>query len=159
MQKFIPWLFQDESEVKEYVQNQQRIEAKIDLLLKERGITWNANTLKPSEANTQPISSKRFILSRKVLSIVQSVKRHMTLRRLKLMQRFKSRKFWMAVITAILVVLNDGLDLGIDQDTVLTFAGLVISWIIGESAIDTARARGAKQNDAVDYSQADQVGE
>lgn len=75
------------------------------------------------------------------------------------MQKLKSRKFWMAVITAILVILNDGLELGIEQDTVLTFAGLVISWIIGESAVDTARARGAKQNDTVDYSQADQVSE
>lgn len=63
------------------------------------------------------------------------------------MQKFKSRKFWMAVITGFLVVANDGLDLGIDQDTVLTFSGLVISWILGESAVDTARARGAKKDD------------
>lgn len=75
------------------------------------------------------------------------------------MQKFKSRKFWMAVVTAILVILNDGLDLGIDHETVLAFAGLVISWILGESAVDTARARGAKQSDTVDYSQADQVSE
>lgn len=74
------------------------------------------------------------------------------------MKKFSSRKFWMAVITALLVVLNDGLDLGIDQDTVLTFAGLVISWILGESAIDTARARGAKKDD-IDYSTSDQVSE
>ena len=60
------------------------------------------------------------------------------------MQKMKSRKFWMAVVTAVLVVLNDGLDLGIDQDTVLTFAGLVATWILGESAIDATRVKGMK---------------
>jgi len=44
------------------------------------------------------------------------------------------------VVSALLVILNDGLDLGIDSDTVLAFAGLVASWIIGEAAVDAKRA-------------------
>ena len=56
-------------------------------------------------------------------------------------QKLTSRKFWLSIVSATLVVLNDGLDLGIDQDTVIAFAGLVISWILGESAIDATRAK------------------
>jgi len=58
-----------------------------------------------------------------------------------MLQKLKSRKFILAVVSAILIVLNDGLDLGIDQDTVLAFAGLVATWILGESAIDATRAK------------------
>lgn len=57
------------------------------------------------------------------------------------MQKLKSRKFLLAVVSAILVVLNDGLDLGISSETVLTFAGLAATWIIGESAVDAARKK------------------
>lgn len=73
------------------------------------------------------------------------------------MQKFKSRKFWMAVVTAILVVLNDGLDLGVDSDTVLAFAGIVATWIIGESAVDATRKKGDANR--VDYSASDEVSE
>lgn len=57
------------------------------------------------------------------------------------MQKFKSRKFILAVVGAILIVLNDGLDLGVDSDTVLAFAGLLAVWITGESVVDSARAK------------------
>lgn len=55
----------------------------------------------------------------------------------------------MAVVTAILVVLNDGLDLGIERDTVIAFASLVISWILGESVVDATRAK-SKEESLVD---------
>lgn len=50
--------------------------------------------------------------------------------------RLKSRKFLMAVATALLIVLNEGLDLGIPADAYAWFVGVVISYIIGESYID-----------------------
>ena len=66
------------------------------------------------------------------------------------MNKLKSRKFWMAVVTAVLIVLNDGLDLGIDTETVIAFAGIVATFIIGESAVDAKRAGG--KSDDVAYS-------
>ena len=51
----------------------------------------------------------------------------------------KSRKFWMAVVGAALVILNDGLGLGIEQETVLKFAALVLGYIFAEAAVDVAR--------------------
>lgn len=61
--------------------------------------------------------------------------------------KFKSRKFWMAVVTAVLIVLNDGLDLGIDKETVIAFAGIVATFILGEAAVDAKRAGKEKTND------------
>jgi hypothetical protein len=67
-------------------------------------------------------------------------------RKNKMSNKFKSRKFILACVSAILIVLNDGLDLGIDSNTVLAFAGIVATWIIGESAVD-AKREGARVNE------------
>lgn len=61
-----------------------------------------------------------------------------------------SRKFILAVVSAALVILNDGLDLGIDKDTVIAFAGIVATYILGESAVDVAKkpTTGGTSNDS-----------
>lgn len=52
-----------------------------------------------------------------------------------------SRKFLLALATGILVVLNDGLDLGLDKDTIMMVVTVVVGWIFGESGVDIARTR------------------
>lgn len=56
------------------------------------------------------------------------------------MSKFKSRKFWMAVAAALVAIANDGLGLNLPKDAILTVAAVVISYIIGEGAVDAARA-------------------
>ena len=68
------------------------------------------------------------------------------------MSKLKSRKFILAFVGAALIIANDGLDLGIDKDTVLAFAGLLATWIVGEAAVDAKRV-GGKSDDTVDYTQ------
>jgi len=55
--------------------------------------------------------------------------------------KLKSRKFWMAVVTALLIVLNDGLGLELPTEAIMTVAGVVIAYILGESAVDVARMK------------------
>ena len=50
--------------------------------------------------------------------------------------RLKSRKFLMAFATALLMILNEGLDLGIPPDVYGSVVGVVVAWILGESYID-----------------------
>ncbi len=50
--------------------------------------------------------------------------------------RLKSRKFLMALATALLMILNEGLELGIPADVYGWIVGVVIAWILGESYID-----------------------
>ena len=67
------------------------------------------------------------------------------------MNKWKSRKFWLAVVSALLIVLNDGLDLGIDKDTVLSFAGIVATFILGEAGVDAARANTKGKEQSNDF--------
>ena len=52
------------------------------------------------------------------------------------MNKFKSRKFWMAVVSGVLIVLNEGLDLGIDTETVIAFAAIIMGYIFAEAYVD-----------------------
>ncbi len=52
------------------------------------------------------------------------------------MNKIKSRKFWMAVVGAGLVVANEGLGLNLPEESVLTVAGLLIAYILGEAYVD-----------------------
>jgi uncharacterized membrane protein len=62
--------------------------------------------------------------------------------------RLKSRKFWIAIISGILVVLNQGLGLHIDNATILSFAGIVMSYIFGQGYVD---GQYAKSNQTVTH--------
>lgn len=57
------------------------------------------------------------------------------------LQRLKSRKFLMALASAIFIVLNEGLELGIPADAYGWLIGVVISYIVGESFIDASAAK------------------
>ena len=53
--------------------------------------------------------------------------------------KFKSRKFWMAVVSGLLVIANDGLELGLPSETVIAFAAIVIGWVFAEAYVDGKR--------------------
>lgn len=61
--------------------------------------------------------------------------------------KLKSRKFWMSVISALLVIANEGLGLGISSETILTFAGLVASFIFSEAYVDGKKVKTEVGND------------
>ena len=56
-------------------------------------------------------------------------------------KKLKSRKFWMAVISALLVITNDGLGLGLDKEAILAFAGIVMTYIFGQAHVDAQREK------------------
>lgn len=60
------------------------------------------------------------------------------------MDRLKSRKFLMALATALLMILNEGLNLGIPADVYGWIVGVVIAWILGESYVDGRAAGGGE---------------
>lgn len=67
-----------------------------------------------------------------------------TIRILKQMnlEKFKSRKLWVAVISAALVALGEGI--GLDANTVLLITGIASSYILGQGIAD-AGSQGAKE--------------
>ena len=54
--------------------------------------------------------------------------------------KMKSRKFWISVVGAVVLVLVDGLGIGIDREVILAAAGVIISFVLGESYIDSKKS-------------------
>lgn len=52
------------------------------------------------------------------------------------MKKFKSRKFWMAVAAALLVIANEGLDLNLPEDAIMSVVAVVLGYIFGEAYVD-----------------------
>ena len=56
------------------------------------------------------------------------------------MQRaLRSARFWMAVVAAAILVANQGLGLNLPNETITAFALLVITYLLGDTAVDVAR--------------------
>lgn len=49
---------------------------------------------------------------------------------------YKSKKFWMAVVSGLLVVTNEGLGLELPIEAIMAVAGIAIAYILGQSAVD-----------------------
>ena len=64
---------------------------------------------------------------------------------MKLPERLKSRKFWVAVLTALGVFLNEALDLGVRQETLQELAIIVSAYLLGQSFVDFGVARANSQ--------------
>lgn len=64
------------------------------------------------------------------------------------MERLKSRKLWLAVVSAGLLIAKEGLEIPVDNETVLAFAGIVISAILGLAHVD---AKKVTKEDGVHY--------
>lgn len=57
-------------------------------------------------------------------------------------QKLSSRKFWVAVATAIFIILSEGLGLNVDSDLYWKLVTVALGYIFGEAAVDIARAKG-----------------
>lgn len=57
-----------------------------------------------------------------------------------MLDKLKSRKFWVTVVTGLLVAANDQLGL-MPPDSLLTLVGLVAAYILGQSAVDAVAAK------------------
>ena len=56
-----------------------------------------------------------------------------------LKQKLTSRKFWVAVASAVFIILSDGLGLNIDKTVYWQVAIVAIAYILGEAHVDGMR--------------------
>ena len=59
--------------------------------------------------------------------------------------KLTSRKFWVAVASAVLIILCEGLEFAIDKDLYWKIVALALGYIFGEAAVDIARAKADQQ--------------
>lgn len=67
-----------------------------------------------------------------------------------LKQKLSSRKFWAAVAGALLILANEGFNLGIPEDAYWKIVTLLLGYIFGEAAVDIARAKSVTQGEQQD---------
>jgi len=63
---------------------------------------------------------------------------------IKLSPKLKSRKLWLAIVSALVVFVNGAYDVGLDEKEVLTIVGSLLTFVLTEGAADVARARNGK---------------
>lgn len=54
-----------------------------------------------------------------------------------MINKLKSRKFWVAVTSAVLIIANEGLGLNLPQEAITGVVAIVISYILGQSYVDS----------------------
>lgn len=54
-------------------------------------------------------------------------------------EKLSSRKFWITIVSVLLITINDELGLGLDTESIMYFAGIVITYLLGQSWIDTRK--------------------
>lgn len=105
------------------------------------GDEWIGNGSTAILSRAQVRSLKKFYSS--LHKVTQQA--YQSKRRKKIMERLKSRKLWIALVSAVLLVLKEGLDIQVDSEVVLGFAGIVISAILGFAHVDAKKE--AKTNE------------
>lgn len=69
-------------------------------------------------------------------------------RRKKIMERLKSRKLWMAIFGALLPIINEQFNLGLNTDTVIASVGAIIMYILGQAHVDATSQKNGGSTDA-----------
>lgn len=58
-----------------------------------------------------------------------------------LKQKLTSRKFWVAVASAVFIILSEGLGLNIDHDLYWKIITIALGYIFSEAAVDITRLK------------------
>lgn len=104
------------------------------LIAKKVGVEWD--TPQEELKKMAQLSYKKFY------SLSHKGTKHQ--KRRMIMERLKSRKLWITIVSAVLLVIKEGLDIPVDSETVLAFAGIVITAILGLAHVDAKRAEVTK---------------
>jgi len=58
-----------------------------------------------------------------------------------LKQKLTSRKFWVAVASAVFIILSEGLGFNVDSELYWKIVVLALGYIFGEAAVDIAKTK------------------
>ena len=58
------------------------------------------------------------------------------------MDKLRSRKFWMAIATGLLIIANEGLNLNLPNEAIMTIVAVIITYILGQSYVDRGNNNG-----------------
>lgn len=97
----------------------------------ERPIS-STNTVKPLSRSSQVVG----LFARSVVVPMHRVKIYLSRGNRTMKKKLTSRKLWMSIVSAALVIANEGFDLGISNESVMAFAAIVMSFIFSQGYVD-----------------------
>src|SRR5690606_5391586 len=169
LRQYIPWLLEDDSEVKGYIHNQHVIMENQKRIMERMGIEWHATTLKIDSKSSVMKKEKSWRLLLIMSSIVQSVGKHMKFGGMKMknyLRKLGSRKFQSLLLSLIINAVSAYLFFSgvVEIDAVLDAYMPMINLIVGtistwlyiwvEGRIDAANVPpSVSQDQGIDYTQ------
>ena len=54
-------------------------------------------------------------------------------------EKLKSRKFWVTIVTALVIGFNDALGVGLDGETITQVVAVVAAYILGQGVVDATQ--------------------
>jgi uncharacterized membrane protein len=119
----------------------RRVELKIDAILEKEGIQWPPSNGQANGLRNTPLHSrKRLFISSPKVSKPQNPRRNNKMKEILL-----SKKFWLAIIGAIIPVVNKEFNINLDENTIFAVLGVIISAILGIAHVDGKKAANQPQ--------------
>lgn len=132
-----------------YKDRLERVEGTVNAIAKHMGVQeWDVQSKVSSTLPNDMNSKKKSLLSWLAVpfrvrfigaSTMQTDRsNHFKIREgfIPMKKKLLSRKFLIALATGLLIILNDGLEMGLDTETIMYVVGIVGIWIFGEAAVD-----------------------
>lgn len=123
---------------KKFHERDVRMEKKLDAIMQKVGV--ECANLTVTESSTKGFRTSSTSRSA-VLSVVRIAKRftHYLIGRKTIMEKLKSRKLWMALLAAVLPIINTEFALGLDTTTIVASIGAIITYILGQAHVDAKK--------------------
>jgi hypothetical protein len=135
---------------KRYHARDVRMEKKIDAIMQKVGVECaNLTVTESSTGNIRTSSTSRSA----VLLVVRIAKRfinYLTGRKT-IMERLKSRKFWLTIAGALIPIINQEFGLNLDANTVLGILGLIAVGIGALAHVDAKKAQKEAPNEPTQH--------
>jgi uncharacterized membrane protein len=122
---------------------QQRMERNQKKIMDHWGIEgeWVSNLQQNGSEITQTPTSTIFY------TFLHSLK-NLNLRRKKIMERLKSRKFWMAILAVIIPVINSEFGINLDTPTIIGILSAILGYIAVQGHVDAKKVQNGGSTDA-----------
>lgn len=121
---------------KEFRLRDQRVERNQQRIMAKLGVEgeWGI----PQKTLLQMVQQR---LKKLYLSLRKETQQGNQRRNKKMKNKLLSRKLWMAIFGALLPVLNQEFNLGLNTDTVIASAGAIVAYILGQAHVDAKTAQ------------------
>ncbi|ANY67321.1 hypothetical protein BBD42_13180 [Paenibacillus sp. BIHB 4019] len=145
LRRYIPWLIDDDSPVREYVQNQREIMQNQKLMMERMGLEWSASTSQINSADSAPKKKRLSSLLSMVIYPALLVKRYITYWRSRNMKLNKN--ILIPLLSAIALFIKEAFGYTIPDEWIDMAANIVLYGVMFAGLFINHKKPAAKAED------------